>query len=275
MGLINTSIYRYKEENHFERSEKCLLSRTIFFFLRDDRFIEMENSSLNTKMHLKADVVYLHGFASSPSSAKAQQFEKSFATCGARVKTPDLNVPSFRELTIAAQIDVAELKVREFAGKNPVVLVGSSMGGLIACLLSQRLKNIAAMILMAPGFGIARRWKEFVSEDEYAKWKETGAHLFFHHAENRQMPLGYQFAVDLESRSTDDLVIDVPCLVFHGKNDTTVPVKESENFRANNPDLVELKILDDDHQLLSSLDYIIEESFNFLSRAQILSADHN
>lgn len=226
-------------------------------------------------MHLKADVVYLHGFASSPSSIKAQQFEKSFVQCGARVLTPDLNVPSFRELTIAAQIDLAEAKVQELGGVNPIVLVGSSMGGLVACLLSNRIRNIACMILMAPGFGIARRWKEFVSEDEYARWKETGAHLFFHHSENKQLPLGYQFAVDLESRSTDDLTIDVPCLVFHGQNDTTVPVQESMNFKANNPDLVELKILNDDHQLVSSLNYIIEESFIFLNRNQLLSADHN
>ncbi|MFQ3568468.1 MAG: YqiA/YcfP family alpha/beta fold hydrolase, partial [Aggregatilineales bacterium] len=50
-------------------------------------------------------IVYLHGFASSPGSQKAQTIQGRFAALGVPVSIPDLNVPSFERLTLTAMID--------------------------------------------------------------------------------------------------------------------------------------------------------------------------
>ncbi|MGI8672953.1 MAG: YqiA/YcfP family alpha/beta fold hydrolase, partial [Luteitalea sp.] len=45
-------------------------------------------------------VIYLHGFASSARSTKAQFFAERFAQVGVPLITPDLNAPDFSTLTV-------------------------------------------------------------------------------------------------------------------------------------------------------------------------------
>jgi len=225
----------------------------------------MKGQSQTTQLH----VFYLHGFGSSPSSQKAVRFKEMLEENGAKVEIPDLNFPSFREMTLATQLDLLESKIDQLPRSIPLVLFGSSMGGLLASLLAQRKKTISALVLLAPGFGIARRWKQFVSVDEYDTWQKKGEHHFYHHAHDALMPLGWEFARVMESMKTEDLSVELPCLVFHGVHDTTVPVDESKKFAGKNKS-VDLRILDDDHQLLNSLDYMIGESRLFLQAHRLV-----
>lgn len=218
---------------------------------------------------VQLNVFYLHGFGSSPSSQKAVRFKEMLEENGAIVEIPDLNFPSFKEMTLATQLDLLESKIDLLPANVPLVLFGSSMGGLLASLLAQRKKTISALVLLAPGFGIARRWKQFVSVDEYENWQRTGEHHFYHHAHDALMPLGWEFARVMESMKTEDLSIELPCLVFHGVHDTTVPVEESKKFASKNKS-VDLRILDDDHQLLNSLEHMIGESRLFLQSHRLV-----
>ena len=215
------------------------------------------------------DVFYLHGFASSPASTKALRFKNMLVEKGVNVEIPDLNFPSFKEMTLSTQIDLIEKRIEQLPAELPVVLFGSSMGGLLATLLSQRTKRVIALVLLAPGFGIAGRWKEFLNETEYENWQKKGEHSFYHHAYDAFMPLGYEFARDLQRTKTEDLVVDRPCLIFHGEHDQTVPIETSKRFAALNKD-VDLRILDDDHQLLNSLDYMLSESLQFLRAHRLI-----
>jgi len=47
--------------------------------------------------------VYLHGFASSPSSRKARFFAERFRELGIGLEVPDLAEGDFRNLTLSAQ----------------------------------------------------------------------------------------------------------------------------------------------------------------------------
>ncbi len=58
-------------------------------------------------------------------------------------------------------------------------------------------------------------------------------------------------------------VFQQPALVFHGRQDDTVPVANSRNFAANNPN-ARLIEFDSDHELLNVLDRITAEAVNFL-----------
>jgi len=227
----------------------------------------MEDQKFNSQNQF--DVFYLHGFASSPSSVKALRFKEMFTDIGVRVEIPDLNYPSFKEMTLTKQIDMVEQKINELSEDTPMVLIGSSMGGLLASLLTERIKKVRALVLLAPGFGIARRWKNFVNEEQYDNWKRSGEHSFYHHAHDDYMPLGYAFAQDMEALKTEDIVIDLPCLVFHGEHDSTVPIEESRRFAGLNRS-VDLRVLNDDHQLLNSLDHMLSESLQFLRAIKLV-----
>lgn len=224
-----------------------------------------QNKGSDSQLH----AIYLHGFASSPSSVKAFRFQEMLIESGAKVEIPDLNFPTFKEMTISNQIDLVEKMIDQLAADTSVILIGSSMGGLLASLLSAR-RKVSALVLLAPGFGIARRWREFVSEDEYENWKNTGEHSFYHYACDALMPLGYQFAQDMETLETENVIVQSPCLVFHGEHDKTVPVEESKRFARLNK-TVDLRVLDDDHQLLNSLDHMLSESQQFLRGHRLVS----
>lgn len=92
--------------------------------------------------------VYLHGFASSPQSGKAQFFCKRLAEQGIDLAIPALDGGDFEHLTVTGQLHVVDAAV---AGE-PAVLFGSSLGGYLAALYAARHANIRKLILLAPAF---------------------------------------------------------------------------------------------------------------------------
>src|SRR5277367_2393224 len=100
-------------------------------------------------------VVYLHGFASSPQSSKAQFFLRRFTDAGIAVEIPQLDGGDFEHLTISGQLAVIEQTV----GETPSVLMGSSLGGYLAALYAARHpETVEKLIMMAPAFHFPRRW---------------------------------------------------------------------------------------------------------------------
>ena len=137
-------------------------------------------------------VIYLHGFASGPTSSKARFFEAKFAALpGVDVAVPALDGGDFRNLTITSQLDVVEKEAR---GKQ-VVLMGSSLGGYVAALFAASHQNqVERVILMAPAFGFARRFSsEVAGVDE---WKRSGVMELFHYGERRNREIGYNLITD-------------------------------------------------------------------------------
>jgi len=70
-------------------------------------------------------VFYLHGFASSPNSAKARFFGDRLTACGVKVDIPDFNQPDFSTLTISRMLQQLEKRIAAIP-PGPVVLIGSS-----------------------------------------------------------------------------------------------------------------------------------------------------
>lgn len=214
-------------------------------------------------------VIYLHGFASGPASTKAKFFASELLALGLDVRVPDLNRPSFETLTLSSQLSVIDETIAALPNKE-FVLIGSSMGGLLSTIKSKSLDQVRALILLAPGFGLPRRWQNLFGSDGLERWKRERTMNVYHYGVEKELPLSYNFVTDAATFQTDGLSITVPTLVFHGKNDVTVPVEESISFAQNNPELVELVILDDDHQLISSLPTIWSKSFEFLCQHGIV-----
>ncbi len=216
------------------------------------------------------ECVYLHGFASGPASTKARHFQNYLGRLGLNVHVPDLNGENFEHLTLTGQLLIIDRLFQESVGESDALLMGSSMGGLLSVLAQRHHKNVRAMILLAPGFGLNRRWHELLGQSELQRWREEGSIEVFHYLYSKHVPLKYEFIQDAENYSTDDLLVSVPTLVIHGLADTVVPPRESENFYRHNPDQVELHLLKSDHCLTDVLDEMSLIVENFLNVHRLL-----
>ena len=122
-------------------------------------------------------VAYLHGFASSPQSSKAQFFARKLTACGVPVEVPQLDGGDFERLTISGQLAVIEQAV----GSRPAVLMGSSLGGYLAALYASRHPQIERLVLMAPAFQFTARFRERYSPEDLDRWKRQGSIPIYHY----------------------------------------------------------------------------------------------
>ena len=72
-------------------------------------------------------LIYLHGLASSPRSAKARFLAGRAQAAGLTLQCPDLNTGGFRRLTVTRMLEQTRALIR--AQPGAVALVGSSLGG--------------------------------------------------------------------------------------------------------------------------------------------------
>jgi pimeloyl-ACP methyl ester carboxylesterase len=203
-------------------------------------------------------LVYLHGFASGPTSKKAQFFRSRFAQLGMGLEIPDLADGNFERLTISGQLEVIERALRG----EPALLIGSSMGGYLAALFAARHPEVQKLVLMAPAFCFATRWPLTLGEAAMQEWERRGALQVFHYGQARTVELGYQLIED--GRQYEDYpLVRQPVLLFHGKNDTVVPADLSVQFAGLHPQ-AQLHLMNSDHELLNVLDQMWMETEKFL-----------
>jgi pimeloyl-ACP methyl ester carboxylesterase len=204
-------------------------------------------------------IVYLHGFASSPSSSKARYFAERLRATGASVAVPDLAGGDFANLTISNQLAILE----QVSGDGPVHLVGSSMGGYLAALFAARHANVDRLVLLAPAFRFHRRWVERLGAAEMDRWRREDSIEVFHYGEGRSRSLRYALMED--SAGYEDFPdFRQPALIFHGKHDDIVPVEYSEEFAEDRPN-VALEAVDSGHDLLNVLPAIALRAVDFLT----------
>lgn len=191
-------------------------------------------------------LVYLHGFASGPGGHKGRHCRVWAEARGVAFHAPDLNLPAFEGLTVTAQVRAVEALLAELSG--PPVLVGSSLGGLVAAAVAHRGAALRHLVLLAPAFGFARRRLEGERWEGYRHHRRLKV---FHHAENRWMRLGPDLLEDLPAwREDETWTVGCPVTLIHGVHDVSVPVAESRAFAARQPQAV-LHEVDDDHGLLA------------------------
>ena len=203
-------------------------------------------------------IVYLHGFASGPTSKKAQFFRARFAQLGIGLEIPDLADGHFERLTISGQLGVMERVSRG----EPVTLIGSSMGGYLAALFAARHTEVEKMVLMAPAFCFSKRWPQTLGEATMEEWRRKGVLEVFHYGQGRTVELGYQLIED--GRLYEDYPqVRQPALIFHGKNDTVVPSGLPVEFTVGRAQ-AQLHLMESDHELLNVLDDMWMETERFL-----------
>jgi pimeloyl-ACP methyl ester carboxylesterase len=207
-------------------------------------------------------LLYLHGFASGPSSKKAQVLAQRFAAIGAPLAVPDLTPgdDGFERSSPSSMLAVAEGLLA--AAPPPHAIIGSSLGGYLAAVAASRDPSIERLVLMAPAFRLFERWERRLGPGDLETWRTRGLETD-HFASGRRRRLGWQFHEDARGWPAFPEV-RVPTLCIAGRRDETVPFEDVEAFVARTP-TARLVPVDDGHELVASLDVIFEEARAFLA----------
>ena len=209
------------------------------------------------------EVLYLHGFASSAHSSKAAFFSTQLSPHGITLTTPDFNEPDFASLTITRMIEQVGRALGR-PGRGPAVLIGSSLGGFVAVQAALRWPpRVARMVLLAPAVDLRAEHMGELGDRGLPEWEATGKTVVFHYGFGRLMPVGYELFRDAQRYDTMNAKVDVPTLVFQGRRDQAVNPQVVEQWASARPN-VQIRMLDDDHQLLASLDFIWKVTSRFL-----------
>jgi uncharacterized protein len=206
-------------------------------------------------------ILYLHGLASSPESHKGRAFAAYFGEYGYAVDRLDLRLPDRDGLRVSAMIEHA---VRRARRHERVVLVGSSLGALVAAHACASLEHTRGVVLMAPAFDFVNRWDIALGPERMAAWRGGEPLRLEDHAGGPPLLVDYGFYEDAVALGPAPAV-SAPLLSFHGRRDEVVDIAASRAFidRTGHGRLVEL---DDDHGLIESLPVILGESLSFVDR---------
>jgi hypothetical protein len=203
-------------------------------------------------------IVYLHGFASSPQSGKAQFFKRKFEERGISIQIPELEQGDFERLTISRMLEVVG---KTIAGRS-CVLIGSSLGGFTSALYAARHpREVERMVLLAPALQFAKRWKERFGAEELAEWKRQGSKSFYHYGHKHDVRLGYSFVEDAMQYEGEP-EFPQPALILHGTRDEVVPVAMSRDYAAHHSNVI-LMEFDSGHELTDVTEELWREILAF------------
>jgi len=211
------------------------------------------------------DYIYLHGFASSPDSAKAKYILKRFAENQIKLEIPDLNCDDFSHLTITRQLKQV---TGNFSQNNSVTIIGSSLGGLTAAHIGEKFLQVKRLLLLAPAFGFLSHWLPTLGKDVRQRWQQQKYRKVYHYGEQKELPLSYDFLIDAEQYQEQLLQRPIPTLILHGQQDEVIPIQASRDF-AQKRSWVKLIELNSNHSLANVIAEIWQAIEDFCQLSQI------
>ena len=217
-------------------------------------------------------VIYLHGFASSPQSSKATRFERELAAAGVTFACPDFNQPSFETLTTSRMLEQTRAAMSA-APPVPIGVIGSSLGAFVAvhaAIDPVMRSRITRLILLAPALDFGGNRLRQLGEHGIDEWRRSGTLRVFHYAHDEPRDVGFALYEDAARYDAFAAQPAMPVLVFQGRRDASVDPVMVEQWCGARPG-VDLRMLDDEHQLTASMDEIWRESAKFLGLGPALS----
>jgi pimeloyl-ACP methyl ester carboxylesterase len=162
---------------------------------------------------------------------------------------------------------------------NQICLVGHSRGGGIAIIKASEDKRITKLITLASVSDFGRRTATI---GDLKEWKEEGVKYVLNGRTNQQMPHFYQFYQDFKANEKGLHIesaikrLEIPALIIHGDNDTSVSLNEAKELHKWNPNS-QLEIIEganhvfntkhpwDKNELSSELTSVVESALNFMT----------
>lgn len=214
--------------------------------------------------HALMQVFYLHGFASSARSSKAAFFGARLNQHGIQLRTPDFNEPDFATLTVTRMVQQVCADVDGLGGEA-AALIGSSLGAFVAVQAAlERPDAVSRLILLAPALDFGGNRMRDLGDRGIDEWRRTNRLEVFHYGYGRVLPVHFELYEDARRYDCMAARLSMPVQVFQGRRDELVDAATVERWSLARAASVELHLLDDGHQLLSSLDVIWAEVERFL-----------
>ncbi|MHA2365528.1 MAG: YqiA/YcfP family alpha/beta fold hydrolase [Candidatus Hodarchaeales archaeon] len=179
--------------------------------------------------------IYLHGLLSSSKSKKGLFLKDELSSFG-NFYTPDFypQQKEFEQMTINYLLDKIDVWVDW--DDAPVVLIGSSFGGLMATRFIQTTKKegkIVGLILLAPALNYYKILKDYREKNILDEWKKKGYLFVDHPAWQTKTKWSWKFVEDLkQNHHPMNEPITIPTLLLHGTNDDIISVNNSQQFVA-------------------------------------------
>lgn len=195
-------------------------------------------------------IIYLHGFASSPASRKARFFAERFAEHGTEIRIPDLEENDFHHLSLSRMLSL----VASLAASDRVSLIGSSLGGYLAALFAERFpEQVERVVLLAPAFQFATLWADYLGAEQMRDFESQGQLSVPHYGRGGTASIGWQLLQD--ARQYAGLPnVTASTLIYHGIHDDVVPIRVSREFAALHPQTATLHEMNSGHELTDVLD---------------------
>jgi pimeloyl-ACP methyl ester carboxylesterase len=150
--------------------------------------------------------------------------------------------------------------------EGPFVVVGSSLGGFVAVQAALRYPDrIARVVLLAPALDFDGNRLSELGDRGLEAWKSSNTLAVFHYGYGCTTAVHYDLYADALRYNALQAQLSQPVQVFQGRLDTAVNPDTVEHWATSRPN-VELHMLDDDHQLLKSLEEIWREMERFLDK---------
>lgn len=202
--------------------------------------------------------LWLHGFASGPSSSKGQFVRERLRERGHDLLLPDLNQPAFFDLTVSRMLSQIDRLAASAAGDaasddGKLFLFGSSLGGFTAAhWAASRPGRTHALVLLAPAFDLAARWAARMDPNDLRRWEQTGRFPFDHYAHGRKEDLAFAFLADARRYEAYPLPA-CPTLVVQGTRDEVVDPSLAREFVRRMGPRATLALADEGHELNADL----------------------
>ena len=208
--------------------------------------------------------LYLHGLGSVRVGEKSERLMAHARSSGRAATRLDFRGHGessgvFGEVTLTDMIEDGAAALRRF---GPSLVIGSSMGGMVAAWLAARYRDLVpGMVLLCPAFGFLQ---------QLAAAQPSGDAVTFP---------GHERPYTLHRRVFDDVAqydesslpgrIRIPTLVVHGSEDDVIPQVVSERFFASlAAEQKDLWVIEgEDHRLNRSFGAILDRAERLLGAA--------
>lgn len=129
--------------------------------------------------------------------------------------------------------------------QSPIILIGSSLGGLITLNAANYSPKIKKIILNCPAIKAHECLKAQVDKKEFEQWRQTNAINW------GGIIFSYHFWLDIESLNAMKLISNIhkPILIFHGTADQIVPIEQSREAKSLNKYIELIEVEDGGHRL--------------------------
>src|SRR5205823_2517316 len=160
--------------------------------------------------------------------------------------------------TVTRMIEQTHAAIGRVAA-GPIALVGSSLGAFVAvhawASVPPAAPIVDRLVLLAPALDFGGNRLRQLGDTGIDDWRRSGALRVFHYADNRPRDVRFALYEDAARYDAFAVRLTLPARVYQGRHDESVEPAMVTRWAAAQP-LVDLRMLDDDHQLHASMDRI-------------------